>query len=252
MPCAGLRVAGLILLFLVCLPPHLLSQMAAAALAAGRRASSPPPRGSSGARVRVAGDPLRPHSLLSPITSSWLDILVLGGATGCAFVSKDDARPRLGPLARRPERHAVHPPRPRAARAPTRRARSRPRWTRPQPLALFPEGTTGPGDRSAAVPLGAARRGRSAAAGGRQVRPVALDYGAAAREVGWYGESGKDNVLRILGRQGTLADRSSACLPAHAAAAPTASCWPHQARERDRRSARRFKFRAGWPIAAAT
>jgi 1-acyl-sn-glycerol-3-phosphate acyltransferase len=38
------------------------------------------------------------------------------------------------------------------------------------------------------------------------VRPVAIDYGDSMAEVGWFGEEpGKDNVLRLLGRRGTLA-----------------------------------------------
>jgi 1-acyl-sn-glycerol-3-phosphate acyltransferase len=69
----------------------------------------------------------------------------------------------------------------------------------PQPLALFPEGTTGPGTHllpfrstllSAVTPLPK----------GVTVRPVAIDYGEAAPEIGWYNEPGKNNVLRILGR----------------------------------------------------
>jgi 1-acyl-sn-glycerol-3-phosphate acyltransferase len=31
-----------------------------------------------------------------------------------------------------------------------------------------------------------------------------LDYGVAAAEIGWWHEPGKDNVLRLLGRSGTL------------------------------------------------
>jgi 1-acyl-sn-glycerol-3-phosphate acyltransferase len=31
-----------------------------------------------------------------------------------------------------------------------------------------------------------------------------MDYGAAAAEIGWWEESGKDNVLRLLGRRGPL------------------------------------------------
>jgi 1-acyl-sn-glycerol-3-phosphate acyltransferase len=31
-----------------------------------------------------------------------------------------------------------------------------------------------------------------------------LDYGAAAAEIGWWHEPGRDNVLRLLGRRGTL------------------------------------------------
>ena len=37
------------------------------------------------------------------------------------------------------------------------------------------------------------------------IRPVAVDYGPARAEVGWYHEPGMANVLRILGRRGTLA-----------------------------------------------
>ncbi len=37
-----------------------------------------------------------------------------------------------------------------------------------------------------------------------EIHPVAIDYGNAAAEVGWWEEPGKDNVLRLLGRRGTL------------------------------------------------
>ena len=37
-----------------------------------------------------------------------------------------------------------------------------------------------------------------------EIRPVAIDYGEAAGEIGWSNEPGMDNVLRILGRRGTL------------------------------------------------
>jgi 1-acyl-sn-glycerol-3-phosphate acyltransferase len=37
-----------------------------------------------------------------------------------------------------------------------------------------------------------------------EIRPVALDYGAAASEIGWHNEPGKENIFRILGRKGTL------------------------------------------------
>jgi 1-acyl-sn-glycerol-3-phosphate acyltransferase len=36
------------------------------------------------------------------------------------------------------------------------------------------------------------------------IRPVAIDYGAAAAEIGWWEEPGKENVLRLLGRRGRL------------------------------------------------
>jgi 1-acyl-sn-glycerol-3-phosphate acyltransferase len=37
-----------------------------------------------------------------------------------------------------------------------------------------------------------------------EIRPIAIDYGDAAAEIGWWDEPGRDNVLRLLGRRGTL------------------------------------------------
>ena len=134
---------------------------------------------------------------------TWLDILILGGATGCAFVSKDEVRttPLMGWLAdqnrtlyiRRAERRNSHDQAAAIAAA----------LSDPQPLALFPEGTTGDGgtllpfrstllDAVAPPPPGVI------------VRPVAVDYGAATSIFGWpRPETGKTNALRILGHRGT-------------------------------------------------
>jgi len=196
-----LRVAGLILLFLACLPPHLLSKWLL-------QRSLWPPRflGAAawivGARVRVAGEPIRPHTLLICNHVSWLDILVLGGATGCAFVSKDSLGHSLVHwMADQNETLYIHRGR-RSATADQANAIAG-ALERPQPLALFPEGTTGPGDHL--LPFRSSLLAAVAPAPPRaQVRPVAIDYGPAAREVGWYHESGKDNVLRVLARRGTL------------------------------------------------
>ncbi|MEO8548250.1 MAG: 1-acyl-sn-glycerol-3-phosphate acyltransferase [Sphingomicrobium sp.] len=198
---AVLRVAGLILLFLACLPPHLLSK-----LLLGR---SPWPRRFLaaaawivGARVRVVGEPLRPHTLLLVNHLSWLDILALGGATGCAFVSKDNlGHGFIHWLADQNQTLYIHRGR-RSATADQASAIAA-ALQLPQPLALFPEGTTGPGDHL--LPFRSSLLAAVAPAPPRShVRPVALDYGPAAREIGWYGESGRDNVLRVLGRKGTL------------------------------------------------
>jgi 1-acyl-sn-glycerol-3-phosphate acyltransferase len=74
---------------------------------------------------------------------------------------------------------------------------------RDKPVALFPEGTTGPGTHL--LPFRSTLlEAANFAAKDVEIRPVAIDYGAAAAEVGWYDEPGKDNVLRILGRRGIL------------------------------------------------
>ncbi|WP_345167288.1 lysophospholipid acyltransferase family protein [Sphingomonas daechungensis] len=155
-----------------------------------------------GVRPKVVGGPLNRHTLLISNHVSWLDILILGGATGTAFVSKDNlghgvihwlADQNHTLYVRREDRKGSMKQAEAIARAAERE----------QPIVLFPEGTTGPGDhllpfRSSLLEAAAYARGDV------EVRPLALDYGAAATEVGWHGESGKDNVLRILGRKGTL------------------------------------------------
>jgi len=133
---------------------------------------------------------------------SWLDILILAGATGCAFVSKDNlGHGFIHWLA--DQNQTLYIPRGRRSTTADQARAIASRLDHPQPLALFPEGTTGPGDhllpfRSSLLAAVAPAPARAA------VRPVALDYGSAASEVGWYGESGKDNVLRVLGRNGHL------------------------------------------------
>jgi 1-acyl-sn-glycerol-3-phosphate acyltransferase len=196
------RIAGLFLLFFACLLPHLIAKR-------GGRLSPWPRRflyaaaEIIGARVTTVGASIAPHSLLVSNHVTWLDIAILGGATGCAFVSKDEVRttPLMGWLAdqnhtlyiRRAERHNAHGQAAAIAGA----------LGDPQPLALFPEGTTGDGgillpfrstllDAVAPPPPDVT------------VRPVAIDYGPAARIFGWIkGEPGKENALRILGRRGT-------------------------------------------------
>jgi 1-acyl-sn-glycerol-3-phosphate acyltransferase len=155
-----------------------------------------------GVRARLSGEALRPHSLLISNHVSWLDILILGGTTGTAFVSKDNlghgvihwlADQNATLYVRREDRRNSKAQALTIAKA----------LEGEQPLTLFPEGTTGPGDHLLpfrSTLLAAATYAEKDV----QIRPVALDYGAAATEVGWFHEPGKDNILRILGRRGTL------------------------------------------------
>ncbi len=152
--------------------------------------------------MRVSGEPIRPHTLLLANHLSWLDILVLGGATTCAFVSKDNlGHGFIHWLA--DQNQTLYIPRGRRSTTANQASAIAGRLDHPQPLALFPEGTTGPGDHL--LPFRSSLLDAVAPAPSRvDVRPVALDYGSAASEIGWYGESGKDNVRRVLGRKGTL------------------------------------------------
>ncbi len=199
----GLRLAGLIGLFLAYVPPHLVSKWLL-----GR--SAWPPRFLrhagliAGVRPKLVGAPLEAHSFVIANHTSWLDILLLGGWCGAAFVSKAEvkATPLLGWIA--DQNRTVY-----IDRAARRDSHGQVRQITNaladrQPLAVFPEGTTGDGRRllpfrttllEAAAPPPA----------GVSVRPVAVDYGDNADVVGWHsGEPGIANFRRVLGHRGTM------------------------------------------------
>ena len=199
----GLRLAGLIGLFFAYVPPHLLSKWLL-----GR--SKWPPRFLrhagliAGIRPRVEGAPLLPHTLVIANHTSWLDILILGGWTGTAFVSKAELKttPLLGWIADQNRTLYID----RAARRDSQLQVKRitEALDHHQPLAVFPEGTTGDGRhlmkfRSTLLEAVAPAPAEVA------VRPVAVDYGDHADVVGWHsGERGMVNFKRVLGHRGTM------------------------------------------------
>ena len=154
--------------------------------------------------MSTTGEPFAAHSLIIANHVSWLDILVLAGATGTRFVSKTEVRdhPLLCWLAdqndtlyiERQDRRAVG-----AQGAEVAAALSDDR-----PLTLFPEGTTG--DGRTLLPFRPALLAAVAPPPpGTSVRPVAIDYGAMRVLIGWTaGESGKANALKLLGRRGSF------------------------------------------------
>jgi lyso-ornithine lipid O-acyltransferase len=189
-------------LFLACAPIHIATR-----LVAGR--SPWPPRflGAAGwiigARVRREGAAIAPHTLLIANHTSWLDILVIGGATGCKFVSKDTlGHPFIQWLA--DQNHTVYVKRSHVKGAKDQAIAIAKSLEGDQPVALFPEGTTGPGTHL--LPFRSTLlEAANFAAKDVEIRPVVIDYGRqAAAEIGWWNEPGKDNVLRLLGRRGTL------------------------------------------------
>lgn len=198
----ALRVAAIVGLFLLCVPLHYLWKLF-------RRPSPWPPRflawvaRAAGMRVKVVGTPLGRDVLFLANHLSWLDILILAGASGTAFVSKDEVAswPLIGWLASlnntvfiaRSERKDV-----RNQADALRRALGR-----GQPVALFPEGTTDGGPTI--LPFRASLLASLfPPIPGVKVQPVALDYGAGAHDIAWIGEeSAKDNVISVLRRPGT-------------------------------------------------
>ena len=194
------RLALLVGWFLACVGPHLVSKLA------GR--SQWPRRFLAGvaricgADVRTEGAPPAPGTLLIANHISWLDIPVLSGATGCAFVSKAEIRghPLLKWIADqnatvyvdRSDKRAIH----------GQAARIRDALAGGQPLAIFPEGTVAVGGRllpfkpsllSAVAPPPA----------GTAMRPAAIDYHGRGGELAWVpGDPGLANFLRVLGLKG--------------------------------------------------
>jgi 1-acyl-sn-glycerol-3-phosphate acyltransferase len=200
-PRAALRIAGLLLLFAILGPVHILTKLLM------RR--SPWPRRFlaaaawiCGARVRLKGRRAGRHTLLVANHTSWLDILVLGGATGCAFVSKDElGHPLIYWLA--DQNATVYVKRTHRKGAKDQAIAIAAALEGGKPVMLFPEGTTGPGTHL--LPFRSTLlEAANFAARDVTIRPIAVDYGAAAAEIGWWDERGKDNVLRLLGRHGTL------------------------------------------------
>ena len=152
--------------------------------------------------MAVRGDPIAPHTLLVANHTSWLDILITGGGLGTTFVSKDNlGHGLIHWLA--DQNDTVYISRSSKSAARDQAMAIARALEGDKPVTLFPEGTTGPGTHL--LPFRSTLLEAANYAGDEvAIRPVALDYGAAASEVGWWEEAGKDNVLRILGRRGTL------------------------------------------------
>ena len=196
-----LRVTALALLFLACAPLHLIEK-------ALTDRSSWPQRFLGmvgwiiGARVRVEGAPVQGHTLLLANHVSWIDILAIAGATGAAFVSKDDlGHGFIHWLA--DQNHTVYVKRTHIKGAKDQALSIAKKLEGNQPVALFPEGTVGPGDRL--LPFRSTLlEAANYAAKDVVIRPVALDYGPDATAISWYEEPAKSNVRRILERTGSL------------------------------------------------
>src|SRR5690348_1612322 len=140
---AALRIGGLVGLFLVVGPIHVVTKALL-----GR--SSWPRRFLAcaawiiGARPRVQGAPIRGHTLLISNHVSWLDILVIGGSTGCAFVSKDQlGHPFIHWLA--DQNATVYVKRTHRKGAKDQANAVAQALEGERPVTIFPEGTTGPG-----------------------------------------------------------------------------------------------------------
>lgn len=152
--------------------------------------------------MRAVGQPIGCHTLILANHTSWLDILILAGATNCSFVSKDElGHGLLHWLADQNE--TVYVKRSHVKGAKDQAIALADALASEKPVTVFPEATTGPGTHL--LPFRSSLlEAANYAAKDVQIRPIAVDYGAAAAEIGWWDEPGMANVLRILGRRGSL------------------------------------------------
>jgi lyso-ornithine lipid O-acyltransferase len=195
------RLIALVLSLLVCLLPHLLCKLLHIRSPLPRRFLGMAAR-SVGARVRVAGEPLHHDVFYISNHVSWIDILAMGGATGCAFVSKDDVGrwPLVGWLAA--QNNTILIERSRRSAVGNQIETVRKAMAAHQPITLFPEGTTGNGHDLLpfkptlfAVLFPPPRIIR--------IQPVFIDYGNATDDIAWHGgEGAASNLRRVLERPG--------------------------------------------------
>jgi 1-acyl-sn-glycerol-3-phosphate acyltransferase len=195
------RLAAAALVFALFAPMHVASKLLLGRSRWPRRFLAAATR-IVGVRVTLVGSTPGPHSLLLANHLSWLDIVILGGSVGTAFVAKDNlGHGLLHWLA--DQNHTVYVRREHRKGARDQALEIAAALHRDQPVTVFPEGTTGPGThllpfRSTLIEA-AAYAERDV-----EVRPVAIDYGPATAEVTWFQEPGLANVRRILGRKGRL------------------------------------------------
>ena len=198
-----LRAAALVAALLVFVPLHYLYRTV--------RYGSPFPMwflGTAGwicgARVERHGVPLKRDVFFVANHTSWIDILVLAGASGTAFVAKQELSevPVIGWLCslnrtvfvKRENRMGV------AEQINDLREALADNWS----VTVFPEGTTT--DNRSLLPFKTSMLSvLEPPPPGVLVQPVMLDYGAAGPDIGWVGdESGVNNARRILGRRGSF------------------------------------------------
>ena len=157
----------------------------------------------AGLRVRTEGKPLKRDVLIVANHASWLDILLLGGTAGAAFVAKAElaASPLVGWLAGLNETLFVERSDKRGVGIQAEALRGG--LSTGRAFALFPEGTTGPG--RPVLPFRASLFASLFPALPRvKVQPVAIDFGALTGEIAWGDEHGAANARRLLSRPGRI------------------------------------------------
>ena len=157
-----------------------------------------------GAKVHRIGTPLRRDVFFVSNHLSWIDILALAGASGTAFVAKQELSevPVIGWLCglnrtvfvKRENRMGV------AEQINALREALQDNWS----VTVFPEGTVTDGHsllpfKSSMISV------LEPPPAGVMVQPVVLDYGENAEDIAWIGEeSGLHNAMRVMARKGSF------------------------------------------------
>lgn len=200
-PRAYARLALIGLILAICVPLHGLWRLF--------RLHSPWPRlflrGSAwaaGFDLSLRGERVLRDVLYIANHVSWLDILVLAGRTGSAFVAKADMAPWpvIGWLATL--NNSVYVQREARLDVGAQAAALAAALDTHQPLTLFPEGTTGNG-RTLLPFRSSLIAAVSPPPPGVTIQPVAIDYGAQAPSIAWIDDEpvGR-NALRVLSYRG--------------------------------------------------
>lgn len=196
----GLRLSAMLLWLVTCVPLYYLWRVA--------RLHNPWPRfflggiaRIAGAQVRIEGAPSRKGAFLLSNHVSWLDIPVISGASGSAFVAHSGLADH-GALkwlcdmndtvfVARHERRSVH----------SQVEAVRAAITDTGALTVFPEGTTS--DGAGLLPFKSSLLSAlDPPPAGIAIQPVWLDYGADVTAMAWVGEEpGLENFLKILARR---------------------------------------------------
>jgi 1-acyl-sn-glycerol-3-phosphate acyltransferase len=157
-----------------------------------------------GVELSQIGMPAPAPRLLLPNHLSWLDIIVLGAATGTVFVARDS-------LAEQPQlrwlsglNRTVFIARDDRLRVAGQVGQLREALAANPVMTLFAEGGTGDGRELRPFHsslLAAIERPPP----GLSIQPVWIDYGADAPDIAWFGnEPGRANFLRVLSRRSVL------------------------------------------------
>ena len=155
----------------------------------------------AGVDTRIVGTPVRRNVLMVANHLSWLDILILAGASGARFVAKNEvaAWPLLGFLAGL--NRTIYVARSQRAEVRAQADMVRTALADDQPVALFPEGATGEG-----IALRPFRASLFSAVKpsppGLLLQPVAIDYGADVPSLVWRDTSMGEEMMRVLGLPG--------------------------------------------------